>query len=358
MSKAFESSAAPRFTRQWWLESAKTGFWVVVVTILIWIYADMEFTQNSEVMLVIRLNTNGSSEFVLVSEPTTEVTYELRGSRTDLDRFAKKFRGSELDYDLSTRSDFQAGADQSIPSVSVLEGLPEVRQWGLRVVSGDPATIGDINVEKLESRELQIEFVFKGAELADGFQPEAAVEVMAPSSHWSDIPAGAKIRTVEKDLTGQPAGKELDVRFQLIPAVGARAVRLKQDSVTVTLKVERRTAPATDTITIPVRISAPAKWAETGVWDEYKLVRKDKIQWSAKITVTGPRKDIDILKTDETKTVDAYITLTDSDTEPIESWLVRKVTLRFPPGLQVQLAPGQVEPTVQFRLEKRTPVIP
>ncbi|MDP6046712.1 MAG: hypothetical protein QGG25_13980, partial [Phycisphaerae bacterium] len=106
------------------------------------------------------------------------------------------------------------------------------------------------------------------------------------------------------------------------------------------------------------RIVTPAEWSEEGVWAEYKLVRKDRIEWRTKITVTGPRKDIDILKTDKTKTVDAYIVLTDSDTEPIDSWSSRKVTLRFPPGLQIQLASGQTEPTVQFRLEKRATTTP
>ena len=352
---------APRFSREWWLDSAKSTFWIIIVTVLIWIYADMEFTQTADVAMLIRLNTAGSPDIVVTSELTTEVTFQLRGSRSDLDRFAKKFRGLVVDFDLSTLPGFHAGPGQAIPSVLALESVTEVREWGLRVVSGSPATIRDINIEKLQPRELPIEFIFKGAELAES--PKATVEVWAPAGLWPDILRHAedgkpRIRTKEKDLTDLPIGKDQKVKFELIPALGAESVKLKADVVTVRLQVVRKTAAATETIPVTVRIIIPVKWTETGVWAKYKLVRRDRIEWLTKITVTGPRKDIDILRTDKTKTVDAYIVLTDSDIAPIESWSARKVTLRFPPGLQIQLASGQVEPTVQFRLEKRDTTTP
>jgi len=355
MSPKLESTQSPRFSRQWWLESAKAGFWVVVATILIWIYADGEFTETDEVMLVIHLNTKGSLDKVLISEPTIEVTYKLRGSRTDLDRFAKKFRGSVLHFDLSLLPGFRAGSGQAIPSASVLGSVPEVRQWGLVVRSGSPATIRDINIEKLEVRKLEVEFVFKGAELADGFQPKASVEVMAPSSHWSNIPPGAKIRTVEKVLTDLPVGEELDVRFQLIPVIGTRVVKIKDNTdktVTVRVKIERRVARATENIKINVRIVTPAEWAESDMWSQFKLDRKDSFEWSPTIKVTGPQTDIGKLK-GNTKAIDAYIILNDSDKTPSETFPPRDVIIRFPPGLDIQLAPGQVVPRVRLRLVRR-----
>nr|MBC8373494.1 hypothetical protein [Planctomycetota bacterium] len=182
--------------------------------------------------------------------------------------------------------------------------------------------------------------------------------VLAPASSCTRMGSKPMIRTIEKDLSDLPEGKVQKVKFQLIPALGAESVKLKTDAVTVSLQVVRRMAAATEIIPITVKIITPAEWIETGLWAQYKLVRRDRIEWSTKITVTGPRKDIDILKGDKTKTVDAYIVLTDSDKEPIDSWSARKVTLRFPPGLQIQLASGQVEPTVQFRLEKRVTTTP
>jgi hypothetical protein len=258
-------------------------------------------------------------------------------------------------FDLSTVEGF--GPDlEAIPSALVLKSVPEINELGLRVVSGNPATIKDIHIETLESRELPIEFVFKGAELAE--TPKDVVKVRAPASVWSRMGPNPTIRTIEKDLTDLPAGQDQKVTFQLIPTIGSEAMILGTDQATVNLQVVRRATAATETISVTVRIVTPAEWSEEGVWAEYKLVRKDRIEWRTKITVTGPRKDIDILKTDKTKTVDAYIVLTDSDTEPIDSWSSRKVTLRFPPGLQIQLASGQTEPTVQFRLEKRATTTP
>ena len=356
MSKTPQSTDAPRYSREWWLDSTRIAFWVMIVTVLVWVYADMEFTQRADVAMLIRLNTSGSPDTVVTSERTTEVTFRLSGSRSDLDRFAKKFRGSVVDFDLSTLPGFHIGLKQGIPSALALESFAEVREWGLRVVSGSPTIISDINIEKLEPRELPIEFIFKGGELAE--PPKATVGVLAPASQWERIGRNPKIRTVEKDLSDLPEGKLHKVEFQLIAAVGAESVKLETDVVTASLQVVRRTAAATETIPITVKIVTPAEWIEKGVWAQYKLVRRDRIEWLTKITVTGPRKDIDILKTDKTKTVDAYIILTDSDTTPIDSWSARKVTLRFPPGLQIQLASGQVEPTVQFRLEKRVTTTP
>ena len=319
-------------------------------------------SQNTLTSSVGFSNTSSLSSLVsgpdiITSELTTEVMFKLRGSRSDLDRFAKKFRGSKVNFDLSTIPRFHAGLGQAIPSVLALESVTNVQEWGLSVKSSIPDTISDIDIEKLQPRELSIEFVFKGAELADA--PNATVKVWAPASRWSKIlTANPRIRTIEKDLTDLPAGEEQKVTFQLIPALGAESVKLETDAVTVNIQVLRKTTAATETIPVTVRVVTPAEWPETGVWDQYKLVRRAPLEWLAKITVTGPRKDIDILKTDKTKNIDAYIVLTDSDTEPIDSWSSRKVTLRFPPGLQIQLASGQVEPTVQFRLEKRVTTTP
>jgi len=354
MSTVRQSTEAIRFSRQWWLETARTSFWVVIVTVLIWIYADMEFTQTDDIAMRIRLNTEGSKDAVMTSPAVSEVTFQIRGSRSDLDRFVKKFRGVILQFDLSTVEGF--GEDlEAIPSALVLQSLPEINELGLRVVSGNPATIKGIRIEKLETRELPIEFVFKGAELAE--TPKGVAKVRAPESVWSRIPPNPVIRTVEKNLNSLTAGQKQDVTFQLISAIGAEAVKLIENEVTVNLEVVRRATAATETIPVTVRIVTPAEWSEKGVWAEYKLVRKDRIEWRPKITVTGPRKDIDILKTDKTKTVDAYIVLTDSDTDPIDSWSSRPVTLRFPSDLQIRLAPGQTEPSVQFRLEKRATTV-
>ena len=357
MSKARQVTDALRFSPQWWINSARTSLWVVIVTVLIWVYADMEFTQTKDVAMTIRLNTDGAKDAVLTSDDATrKVTFQLRGSRSDLDKFAEKYRGKVIDFNLSTRPGFRPGPDQEINSVLVLNTVSEVEELGLSVISGRPAKIGHINIEKIELRKLPVEFVYKGVELSRA--PVAEVEVKAPQSRWNVIPAKSKIRTIEKDLADLPIGQERKVKFQLISAVGAEPVSLDKAEVTVSVKVVRRTAFATEPVAISVRIVTPAEWPEEDFWAKYKLVRKDRIEWRTKITVTGPRKQIDLLGTDKTKTVDAYIVLTDSDAQPIASWSSRKVTLRFPPGLQVQLASGQTEPSVQFRLEKRATTNP
>ncbi|GAF98290.1 unnamed protein product, partial [marine sediment metagenome] len=45
------------------------------------------------------------------------------------------------------------------------------------------------------------------------------------------------------------------------------------------------------------------------------------------------------------------VVLTDTDKEPVSSWLEREVQIRLPRGLQIELT-GQ-RPRVSFKLEKR-----
>ncbi|MCP4375063.1 MAG: hypothetical protein GY794_02615, partial [bacterium] len=276
MSKKPQSATVSRFSREWWIDSARIGFWVTIVTVLVWIYADMEHTRTADVTIKIRLNTAGAPDTVVTSKRSvTEVLFRIRGSRSDIERFRRKFSGDGniVDFDLSTLTDFKTGLRKGIRADLALELATEVQSLGLKIVSSTPTIISDFKIEKLQSRQLPVEFVFKGAELAE--TPSATVDVLAPESFWANAGPKATIRTIEKDLSGLAAGKLQKVQFQLIPTLNTKTVKLTSDTVTVNLKVVRRTALASESIPITVRIVTPAEWTETGVWAQFKLVRRD-----------------------------------------------------------------------------------
>jgi len=347
MSKTSTSSES-LFTGRWWLDRFRIGFWVTVVSVLVWIYADMEFPQTAKVRITVHLTTGGAGNMVLLSRPTRMVTFKLRGSRNSLSRFEKKYDNTTQEYDLSRN--YRPGRNQAVTSTDVLAEMPEMRDLGLSVVSAEPKTITGVHIDRLERHEVPVEFRHSGVELEK--KPQAAVAMLVASSRWNEIIRKTQgqptIPTVEMDLKHLTPGQTKTVEFELVPSIADVPVEPAQASISVEIEVRRRTI--TKTISIAVRILTPPGWVENGVWNEYQFKRKDRLEWLRQITIEGPREDLDKL---DPKSVDAHVALVEGDKKPV-SWTVRKVTLRFPPDLKIQLAPGQAPPTVQFRLEKRT----
>jgi len=355
MSKSFTSSTgAVRFSRQWWGETARIAFWVVIVTVLIWVYADMEFTQTEEVRMTVRLTVGKSTDMALVSRSDVPVVFTLRGRGTSLKRFASKYNRTVRTFDLS--KSYRPGADQAVPTAEVLTGfVDELRELGLTVRSAEPKAITGVYIDTVETHEVPVEFRYAGAQLVK--EPAAEVLVRVAATSWKTIlektgPKEPRIKTAVKDFKSLAPGDKRRMTFELLSSIAGIPVHL--DTAEVAADIEVRRLTASKKIAISVRVVVPVSWTENGLWKEYQLKRKDPLQWRRDITVVGPREHIDRLKPVD---VDAYIVLVEDDKKPV-SWSTRKVVLRFPPDLQITLADGQDEPTVQFRLEKRTAATP
>jgi len=354
MSKSFTSSTeAARFSRQWWGDTVRVAFWVLIVTVLIWIYADMEFTQTEQVRMTVRLTVGKSTDMALVSRSDVPVVFTLRGRGTSLKRFASKYNRTVRAFDLS--KSYRPGADQTVATAEVLAGFDELRELGLTVRSAVPKAITGVYIDTVEPHEVPVEFRYTGAQLVK--EPAADVLVRVASTRWKTIlektgPKEPRIRTAVRNFKDLAPGDKRTVAFELLNSIAGIPVRL--DTAEVFADIEVRRLTASKKIAISVRVVVPVSWTENGVWKEYQLKRKDPLQWRRDITVVGPREHIDKLKPVD---VDAYIVLVEDDKKPV-SWSTRKVVLRFPPDLQIGLAEGQDEPTVQFRLEKRTVATP
>ena len=92
-----------RFSRRWWIAGLHTLFWVVLVTVLIWIYADMEFTDTAKIIATIKLDTGESGQLELLSRTELPVEFEISGSRSSLEDFQRELdeAGALLSYDVS-----------------------------------------------------------------------------------------------------------------------------------------------------------------------------------------------------------------------------------------------------------------
>ena len=361
MNMQHYTSEARLFTRRWWLGGAKTLFWVTLVTLLVWVYADMEHTDQEEFKAVLRLTMDSTNDMVLLfgDDGTTvpmvnfKLSFELRGNRKMLDRFKRQLsvKGGVLEYKIS--GDYTPGR-HAIDAAEIVERAALLEQQGLALLSTSEPTV-DVILDKLLTEMVKVNFVHTGPELVG--QPvilPSEVPIRVTSGTWQQIVAAGGIPVLDtrsKDLAAEPtidgagtvqAALSAKIgQFHIVPTVSDVTVKYK----TADVKME------TKQVKVSVRVLAPPEWSEKGgVWTRLVLDRKDKIEWLPLITIRGPQKECQQLS-DPPKVagkIDAYIVLNDGEESDVGSSVSKKVTIRFPPGLRVQLVGNAPEVRLRF----------
>ena len=341
----------PRLSRRWWLGIARNFIWVAIVTVLVWVYADMEFTDTSpELRVIIRLSTGKNESLMLLGKEDIEVSFRAQGNRGSLETFTRwlKDRGMVLEYDVSEHHG-RARGSVSDPTLTVLERVADLTRRGLSVASVEPAAISF----QLEDR-LRISGVPVKVEFTSGnavVDKPAKIDIHVAKSAWAKVPEDKRVlRTKPVDLKNLPA--ERQVSAEIIPSIvladgTSVPVEPEQDSVKVQVRVEKLTD--VKKITVPIRVEAPMSWTEDDTWSDYKFVLKPGESRTIDLEIEGAKADLDSLTTAD---VDAYIMLQDSDKTPVESWLQAKVSVNL---LKPNLKLVGERPKVNYKLLKREP---
>ena len=346
----------PRFSRKWWLGGARNFLWVAVITLLIWIYADVEFTEEREFRgVTIKLNTGQSDNLILMSDSEVDVTFYLRGSLNSLERFRTKLNnaGSVIQYDVSQQ--FAAG-QESVPIKDILHEALGISKDGLSFESSSPNMILIQLNRKIRIDPLPVRFKYTGATLLEAEKVEPPrVAVRVAESLWQKVmkaqpdPASRRLVTRTVNLENTAANEPTTIEAEIIPSIAGVAVEPEQATVKVTFRISQRTARKA--LIITVFMQSPPEWYIDGTWEKYKPVWKTPLEWRKEITVSGSKKDIDRLKA---KDIGAYVKLREEDKEG--SWWTGTVQVHLPEGLQVQIV-GE-KPKVQYKLELRQPAAP
>jgi hypothetical protein len=329
------------YSRQWWLGVVKNFLWVALVTVLIWIYADMKFTDTKTLPMTVHLTADS---LALMSNDEVRVIFKIEGSRETLDRYEREMKNSMV-FDVSKELD---PGEHRLMVLDIINNDPNIAKAGLRVTSTDPKEIGVV-LERQVHQDMPVELEVSGAELAD--MPTRTVGITVAESNWNEILARQPkpvLKTKEKDLKNKEPGKPIVVTFEIIPEIAGIPVKLDQSTIEVPVEITQRTDKKK--LTVSVRVLALPDWEDAR---KYDLVRKDPLEWRPEITVSGARTDLDKL---DAREVDAYVVLHEDDKKFMETWTTRTVQVRFPPGLQVQID-GPL-PQVSFRLDTRPEVPP
>ncbi len=344
MAKRRHKSKPVRFTGPWIWQKLPSLFWLALITLLIWVYADMKFNDTRALTTKIRLTAPKASDLVILFPPDVEVRFELEGSRESLDTFQGELKESVV-YELH---DVGPGMEQ-LPTRDILNEAAGIVQSGLRLVSVQPRVI-NLRLDRLEHRELPVELVYSDVELTD--PPAVLMNVTAAQSQWAQILArqpSPVLRTVNRSLKNLETGKPITVEFEIVLDIAGIPVRPDQKTLSIPVTIRQRTDKKVLTVTVTAQV--PPDWLN-GL-QAFELVQEAPLEWRPEITVTGAVADLDRL---DAKSVDAYIILVEDDKKPVESWLSRQVQIRFPPELDVRVEGDR--PTVQFRLEQRPQLPP
>ena len=327
------------------MAGVRGAMWVVLVTAFLWIWADVEFTDQMELSATVQLTTAPSSNLVLLSKSRIRVNFKVQGRQRSLEQLRQRLDAPDV-----TIKHVVTGGEDDASVRDILNADEMIAGAGLTVMSASPNHVPVQLDTRIYVPDIPVQFVYTGA-----LNPEVQVEPIKMGAHvaksdWEKIlrrEPKPVLLTKQMDLKSI-ADPSKPFQVEVIPQISGLPVEPDQPTVRVRAKIHQLTE--TQEITVPVQVLQPPSWLEDDTWKEYTLSRKDRAEWRVTLTVTGPRADLDRLKPDSVR---AYITLTDEDRKPV-SWLTRQVEVQLPRDLNLQLS--GVGPTVTFKLEKNAPV--
>lgn len=345
-----------RFSRNWWLGGGRNLLWVVVVTLLIWVYADLEFSDTAEIKAVLHLRVGSGRDMVLLdkSDMSTrelDVSFKVQGSRGSLNKYQQWLNepNSSVLYDLP---DVGYPGKLTVSIVNALNHTDALTKAGLTVISASPASV-EIELARAKYLpDVEVQFRSTGETVAEAVVTPPRMGVTIAEPFWNEMSkAQVKpvLQTVSVDLQKLPRGQSVTVPID--PYVGGVVVRPDQPTVDVVVKISQLAGETK--VTVPIRLLTPQSWSEDGTWDRFALKRQDPADWMKSLTFSGPKKDVERLKPED---VDAYVVLTDEDKKPVDSWLTKPVLIRLRENLPLQVV-GE-KPTVGLKLIPRTAPTP
>ncbi len=142
MTYPYDSQEPVRFSRQWWAKGTRNFIWVALVTMLIWVYADLEKTDSRDLSVKVRLSTGSSGDITLASPGEIEVKFTVRGSNSSIERYSRELsdQGWLVPVDVAQRG-VRLGENTLQTAEDILDPLTGISGRGLAIVAIDPRFI-------------------------------------------------------------------------------------------------------------------------------------------------------------------------------------------------------------------------
>lgn len=331
----------------------RTFLWVSIITVLVWVWADLERTAEQTYTIQVRVIEKGTDLRITEPDPARPalVQVTLEASSSVLEQFSRRHSQSPTVLQIPANQNWTAGPQ----TLDLSEPMRDwARQRGLTVTGLSPDRL-ELQVDRWVSRRARVRFehsrdiVLAGAATVS----PAEVEIRVPQSMLATLPDPLVIPTDELNLHGEPMNQQLTRTVGLAEEIEGVPVRLAQVAqVEVTFRIGQNVRAAA--VPLEIRVLADPEVAQAMARGTFELERRDELQWRPTVRVEGPAVTINQIEADPSM-VTAYIRLTPADLEPVGSWLERQAELDLPEGVSL-VSPRA--PTVEFRFRSAGAVGP
>jgi hypothetical protein len=334
-----------------WRERLKTGLIVVLLTGLIWFFADQADLDSKTFALHLIVQPPGAGYVVMGHDPAVldfDVTFRApRGVIREIEQELKSrplnatFVPDKPDGDVrSARMEFE--------SINVVPQLDEIRKRGLTVVSVQPEKF-TVELDTLVRRPMRIKPEF-GEFVIDEPREEprpATVNVTMPSTMAEEMPGDTLpvdvTRYVDKSLPDKTQRKTVELEWRQDDP-RAKFVRFEPASFEIGFRLKDTTAQRTFT-SVPVLFAATSE-----VLSRYTPVAVDKAEFLQDITVAGPRQIVDNLSIED---ICLVVQVFGRDEQYIGQTIPRQIKQFLPPKFQPHVQIISQPSDIRFRLEER-----
>lgn len=318
----------------------QTIFYVSMITLLVWLYAEAENLKERSVKQEIEFVSPPGRD-VLIDPIRTRVDVTIKGPMSILDTLPGVFKVRVSD-DL-----IDSDPKQIVNLAERIGALPEIANVGLTVIDVKPRSV-EVRVERMESRTLLIDAVAEGDFQFDSkpLVEPAQATVTLPVSRLALIDETTRLRAqldpedLRKRETNQLQIIE-NVPLVLPESLRGQNSRIDPPAATVSLTIVARSKALT-LPSIPIRLVAPPS-----VVADYQevVLENNNDQFLRNINLSGPNRVIDDILRNDIK-VWAALMLTSEDLARAVSsgdWTTGSLTIMVPHNVTVLNPPPQIK---------------
>ncbi len=335
-----------------WQDRLKTGLMVVLLTGLVWFFADQADMDSKTVSLHLSVQPPSANYRVMAQAPEPlqfDVTFKApRGVIREIEQ-EMRTRLLNATFTLDRPAGDARFAHQDYESAKVIGQLDVIRQRGLAVVSAHPASFS-VDLDTVVRRTMRVRPEF-GELVVEKEEPKpAAVDVILPSrmadelaDDWLRVDVAPYVDASKPDVW---QSKTVELKW---PQADARAalVHFEPPSFEVRMKLKDTTEQKKfQSVQVGLLFVSPE------VSNKYR-VEYDSAEFRPDVTVAGPRQVIDNLSKDNVKPFVLYVEVYSSDEASVGQPITRPVKIQgLDPSVRVISPLRDVRFTLQDKAQR------
>jgi hypothetical protein len=326
-------------------ERIRTIVAVAILTIAIWVWADLEQTAPPrEVQIPVKVVV--PPDYIVKSVTPAEITVKFQGPKGEVEDLAASPEEMVCRLEL-TESELKAN-----PNRVVMHAREGLTAWASRRIivleirgEHDGAIDGDVvvRVDHLVRVKVRVEPKITGAVATVATVQPPEVEAQVAESELNSLPEARRFAVAPLVVSSLPSNPQVEREVPLdrkLGGDGGIAATFDPPIVKITARLE--SALVTKSLgRFPVLISAPPE-----VFNRYRVIFQPEADRFVELEVQGPAPDVEHLNPQDLR---VQLLLTPDDKPDPDSWIPRQpVVVNLPPGVKL----AKPLPTVNFNLEK------